>query len=44
MTIPRPTDPLVRTTIDVLVDRADRRVSTRIFGGWGVDVPSNRIV
>lgn len=43
MTIPRPVSPLIRTTIDLPIDRADRNVSRRLFGGWGVDVPSNRI-
>lgn len=43
MTIPRPTNPLVRTTIDLPVDRPDRALKGRLFTGWGVDVPSNRI-
>lgn len=43
MTIPRPVSPLIRTTIDLRIDRADRNVSGRLFDGWGVDVPSNRI-
>lgn len=43
MTIPRPVRPWIRTTIDLPVDRADHGLSGRLFGGWGVDVPSNRI-
>jgi hypothetical protein len=43
MTISRPTTPLIRTTIDVRIDRADRALNSRLFQGWGVDVPSNRV-
>ncbi len=43
MTFSRPVSPLIRTTIDLRVDRADRNLSRRLFDGWGVDVPSNRV-
>ena len=43
-TIPRPVTPLIRSTVDLRIDRADRNVSGRIFDGWGVGVPSNRIL
>ena len=38
MTIPRPA-PLVRTTIDVRIDRADSHLSGKLFGGWGINLP-----
>jgi hypothetical protein len=44
MIIPRPVSPLIRTTIDLRIDRPDRNVSSRLFDGWGVDVPGNRIL
>jgi hypothetical protein len=44
MRIARPASPLVRSMADLAVDRPDRNVSGRIFEGWGVSVPSNRIV
>jgi hypothetical protein len=43
MTFPRPVNPLVRTTVDVRIDRADRALDSRLFGGWGVDLPGSRI-
>ena len=44
MNVPRPTSPLIRTTLDLRIDRPDRGVNGAIFSGWGVGVPSNRVL
>jgi hypothetical protein len=43
MIIARRASPLVRTVIDVRIDRADRSVDGRVFDGWGVHVPGTGI-
>ncbi len=43
MTFPRRTFPLVRSFVDVRIDRADRSVDGRVFDGWGVHIPGTGI-
>lgn len=44
MSFPRRAIPLIRSTVDVKIDRADRSVDGRLFDGWGVHIPGNGIV
>ena len=39
----KPTNPLVRTTIDLRLNRPDRPLGERLFDGWGAGLPGNRI-
>ena len=36
------TNPLIRTTIDLRLNRPDRPLGDRLFEGWGAGLPGNR--
>lgn len=44
MTLAKPSNPMIRTTIDLRLLRPDRPAGDRLFEGWGINLPGIRIL